>query len=113
MAKRNDRRRIRKNKNRLYREMFRERGVKHIMQFMTPNLKHPTVEQIRTLDRRGHIWVRGDRFYKLAHKYYGKPEYWWVIAWFNQTPTEAHVEIGDVIKIPLPLHKVFDMLRTG
>ena len=113
MANRYERRRIRRNGNRLYEEFFRERRIKFINQYLTPNMKHPTTAQVRTLERRGHIWKRGDRFYKLAHKYYGQPKYWWVIAWFNQTPTEAHVEIGDVIKIPLPLHKVFDMLRTG
>ena len=59
-----------------------------------------------TLDRRGHIWVRGDRFYKLAHKYYGKPEYWWVIAFYNKKASEAEFKVGDLYFVPLPLEDI-------
>ena len=58
----------------------------------------------------GHTWSLGDRFYKLAYKYYGDSTLWWVIAWYNQTPTEAQVEIGDTLQIPLPLDKILRML---
>ena len=50
-----------------------------------------------------HIWKYGDRFYNLAHKFYGKPEFWWVIAWYNGYPTEASIKNGDVIEIPISL----------
>jgi len=52
-----------------------------------------------------HIWKYGDRFYNLAHKYYGDPTYWWVIAWYNALPTEADIRIGDVIQIPISLEE--------
>ena len=54
--------------------------------------------------------TEGDRFDLLAHQYYGDSELWWVIAWYNQTPTESHVELGDVLQIPLPLHKVLSSM---
>jgi len=62
--------------------------------------------QILTLNLTSHIWKMGDRYYKLAHAYYNDPELWWVIARFNEKPTEAHLELGDVITIPLPIEKV-------
>ena len=31
---------------------------------------------------------------------------WWVIAWYNKKPTEAHVKAGETIVIPLPLDKI-------
>jgi nucleoid-associated protein YgaU len=57
------------------------------------------------LDSRTVVWKVGDRFYKMANKYYGDPTYWWVIAWFNQTPTESHVVVGTTLEVPLPLDR--------
>ena len=27
-----------------------------------------------------------NKMYRLAHKHYGSPDYWWVIAWYNNKP---------------------------
>jgi hypothetical protein len=35
---------------------------------------------------------------------------WWVIAWFNRMPTESHVELGEIVVVPLPLAKILDYL---
>jgi|7_EtaG_2_1085326.scaffolds.fasta_scaffold04711_3 hypothetical protein len=77
--------------------------------FETQDLEYPTFEEINRLSFANHLWAVEDRYYKLAQKYYGNPEYWWVIAWFNKKPTEQHVKIGDLIKVPLPL---LDVLST-
>ena len=69
-------------------------------------LEYPTFEDIRSFEYANHIWGDSDKYYKLAHKYYGDSRYWWVIAWFNKKPTEAHVKVGDLVKIPLPLREV-------
>ena len=58
-----------------------------------------------------HVWGLGDRLYKLAHQYYGDPALWWIIAWYNTRPTEAHFKQGDVIRIPLPLNEVLALLQ--
>ncbi len=34
------------------------------------------------------------------------PRFWWVIAQFNQRPTEANCQVGDMIMIPMPLEAV-------
>jgi hypothetical protein len=93
-----------------FEEIFEERGVEHINQFATPILRHPTMKNKTSLTRIGHIWKVGDRYYKLAYKHYGDPELWWVIAWYNKKPTEAHVKAGDTIVIPLPLDKIIRYL---
>lgn len=95
-----------------YKEVFEDRGVKSITQFKTPNLSHATAEQIRTLDKKYHTWKLGDRFYKLSKKFYGDEKYWWVIAWFNQTPTESHLKPGKILTIPIPLESVLDVLKV-
>ena len=94
-----------------YREFFNERGVSFIRHFSTGRLRHPTIPEMASLERVRHIWKVGDRFYKLAHQHYGDPTLWWVIAWFNKKPTEGHCETGEMIRIPLPLNRVLEMLR--
>lgn len=97
-----------KNDNELYSEHFEKRSVKFINHYGTPNLKFPTPQEISTLTLQKETWKLGDRYYKYAHQYYGDVKMWWVIAWFNQKPTESQLEIGDEIIIPLPLDKVLN-----
>lgn len=93
-----------------YRDLLERRNLNKIYQYVTPKLRHPTVKEVNTLSVIGHTWKLGDRFYKLAFKYYSDSSLWWVIAWYNQMPTESHVNIGDVISVPLPLNKVIKYL---
>jgi hypothetical protein len=98
------------NSNEFYDEVFREREVNGIKQYTTPQLKHPTQEQISSLRTIGHVWKTGDRFYKLAHDHYGDSRLWWLIAWFNKKPTESDLSFGDVIYIPHPLDRIMSYL---
>tara|TARA_A100001515_G_C4538016_1_gene199191 strand:- start:339 stop:680 length:342 start_codon:yes stop_codon:yes gene_type:complete len=113
MPTRNDYRRILLNKSSYYKKLLEGRNVKSIRQYASPTLKYPTVEQMADITRSRHIWKVGDRYYKLAIEYYGSAQYWWVIALFNQKPTEADISIGDIIYIPTPLEAVLRMYREG
>jgi len=100
------------NRNKLYKKFFEDRNVKFIRQYRTPELDYPTPDQIRQLTVLSHVWKSGDRYYKLAFQYYGNAKYWWVIAWFNKKPTEGHLKIGDVIRIPSPLDKLLNFYNV-
>tara|TARA_R100000808_G_scaffold13477_1_gene32641 strand:+ start:217 stop:555 length:339 start_codon:yes stop_codon:yes gene_type:complete len=100
------------NNSKIYREHFKNRGVKFIEQYETPDLKYPSAEEIGNLVRIPHVWKLGDRFYKLAHEHYNRPELWWLIAWFNLAPTESHLIIGDIIYIPKPLEVVMELYEN-
>lgn len=100
-----DNRRIMVNDNSLYSELFGIRNVNFIRQYETPKFKYPTTEEIQTLNVIGHLWVMGDNLAKLAEKYYGEPEYHWLIAFYN-LKIEPQIKLGDVIYIPLPLEKI-------
>ena len=67
-------------------------------------------EQYANLQIAYHVWGEGDRYYKLAEKYYGNPEDWWIIAKFNQKPTESHIKVGDIISVPTPLDLVLEYM---
>ena len=69
-----------------------------VKQYSTPTNIRLSADQRRTITEVDHIWKTGDRYYKLAERYYGRPLY-------NNKPTEGHVKLGDAIKVPLPLEK--------
>ena len=97
---------IRINAEPLYETFFRDRGRPYIRQYDTPKMRYPTPEEVGNLELVGHVWKLGDRYYKLAHQYYGDARLWWVIAWFNQKPTEGFLELGQLIHVPTPLEKI-------
>ena len=79
-----------------------------LVHYESQDLSYPTKQEIRNFSFTNHIWSTGDRFFKLAHVYYGDSKYWWVIAQFNKKPTEQHVKLGQLIKIPMPIEEVLD-----
>ena len=110
MTSRYDTTRIWINNNDQYDNLFKERKVKWIRQYLTPNLRYPTTEEIGNLTIINHVWKTGDKYWKLAAAHYDRPGLWWVIAWYNQSPTEAHLREGQVVFIPKPLELVFNYL---
>ena len=96
-------RKIAKNNEYENEEIFESRGVKTITQYTTPEYKNPTEEDLLRIKYTSHYWATGDRYFKLAQKHYNDYSLWYVIALFNRKPTESHVEVGDIIKIPISL----------
>lgn len=74
--------------------------------YTTPRLKFPTPQQASNLIVKKKIWTVGDRLYNLSEEHYGTSKYWWVIAWYNTKPTEAHFNLGDIVYIPTPLSNI-------
>lgn len=111
MFDRYSRREIMKNNLEMYKKLFMDRNVKFIRQYETPEFKTISASDISKLNIIEHYWAVGDRFYKLANKYYGDPTDWWIIAQFNNKPTDSHVKIGDKILIPTPIAKIIGLLR--
>lgn len=100
------------NKNEMYENLFEKRGVKQIKQYTSPTLKYPTEAEKDTIQTTNYTWKQGDKLWRLAAQYYGDASLWWVIAQFNQKPTEMHIEIGEEIKIPVDLSLVLGSLEN-
>ena len=92
----------------MYKDLLKDRRLKRISHYNTPTFKDLSEDEIASLNIVSHIWKVGDRFYKLAEEYYDDVTLWWVIAWFNHTPTESHMRLGEVLYIPLPLYAVLN-----
>jgi hypothetical protein len=98
------------NTSKRYRQHFKKRGVAFIRHYGTVEMVYPTPDQLAHIAMLTHTWKIGDRFFKLAQENYQDPRYWWVIAWLNKTPTEAHLEHGDQIMVPLDLDVFLEII---
>ena len=99
------------NGEELYKDHFKKRGVNFIEHFGTPTIYYPDDLDLTNITAIPHVWKLGDRYYKLASYYYTDPKLWWIIAWFNQAPTEAHLELGQIVHIPTPVSEA--MIQFG
>ncbi len=101
---------VRKNSSEYYESLRAKRGVKSVDHYKTPSMKNPSLGDRKRIKSIPHIWVYGDRLYKLANQYYGDTRYWWVIAWWNSYPTEAEIPLGARLAIPLSLEDALSAL---
>ena len=92
------------NNDELYESILRRKRITALRQYETRIF--PRLQSLRSIESVLHIWKTGDRYYKLANAYYGNPQLWWVIALYNQKPTEGHLRRGDAIRIPTSLNLV-------
>ena len=92
-------------------KLFQKRNLQSVQQYVTPKFRNPTDDEIDSLEFYTHIWVNGDRFFKLAQKFYSDHRYWYIISLFNRIPSEGQVNIGDEIKIPVDLARAIEVLH--
>ena len=111
MISRYDNRRKVINNLERYEGVFEKRNVRAINMYTTAFFKDLSVEELRGLETKVHRWQHGDKFFKLANAYYRNPQLWWVIALFNQKPTDNHATLGDLIYIPVPLEEVLSRME--
>jgi|TARA_R110002074_G_scaffold386006_1_gene567556 hypothetical protein len=88
----------------------RKRNTNSLTYFSLDSLRHPTQEDYDRIGSRAVIWDETTRLSKLASKHLGNFEYWWVIAWWNKKPTDAHYKVGDVVYIPNNLTMALEAL---
>jgi len=98
-----------RNRDHKYNDILQRKNIPYIVQMSTPYTRQLTLASSDILEA-SHIWKTGDRYYKLAEEYYGNSEYWWVIARYNQKPTEGHLKKGDVVFIPTPIERLLEIL---
>ena len=106
MSDRYIRRKVFENRLPAYREQRKDRNIRLVNHFSTPNMKYPDPTQLRKISAINHVWTHGDR-------YYGEKNLWWLIAWFNMAPTESHLIPGQVIQIPMPLEVALSYMRDA
>ena len=101
------------NEGGIYQEFLDDRGISKLQQFRTAQWPVLTDEMRDQFHTKPHVWSLSDNYWKLASEFYGDSKLWWVIAWFNRRPTEAHNSVGDMIKIPAPLEELLSLFNYG
>jgi nucleoid-associated protein YgaU len=99
------------NRNKLHKKKLDKRGIKKVTQYKTPTFRSATDADMFGMDLHFYTWGTGDSFWKLSTAFYGDPQYWWVIAAINRTPTESMIEIGSTIAIPYDLSAALQVVE--
>tara|TARA_Y100000114_G_C11505328_1_gene206406 strand:- start:24 stop:365 length:342 start_codon:yes stop_codon:yes gene_type:complete len=94
-----------------YKNVLDNRGVEHIDHYSFEKFKILKVRDIAGIQVVKHTWTSSDRFFKLANQYYNDPSYWWIIAYFNNTPLETDLEVGQSVFIPIPLEYILSAME--
>lgn len=105
--KRYKNRKINYNNSELISKILELKNIDSIRHYISPQFKIPTYLDRIKIKTIGSVWKRGDKLSKYAEKYYNDPKLWWVIAMYNNKPTDAHFTIGDVFYIPTDLNNLF------
>ena len=66
------------NDRELYDDILTRKRVQAIRQYSTLNLTPFRANLDNKIQEINHIWKTGDRYFKLASQYYGRPELWWI-----------------------------------
>lgn len=96
-----------------YYDILESKNKNFIEQYPTYIVRPMTEEIFTGVAKSKHVWAAGDKYFSLSAKYYEDPSYWWIIAWFNNKPTEQHISIGETIYIPQPLTKALNYYYGG
>jgi hypothetical protein len=99
------------NKNDLYKNFLKDRNIKQINHFSSITYNYPTIEQLQELQFETYIWKSGDRYWKLASRYYNDPTLWWIIAYINKKPIESDLAVGDSLFIPLDVESLLRLIE--
>jgi hypothetical protein len=96
--------------NDLYRSKLEKRDIKQINAYSFPVYNFDDTKSDVNFSFKEEVWKEGDRLYKLSKKHYNSVEYWWVIAFFNQKPTDSDFSAGDLVLIPYPLQEAIEFI---
>ena len=93
-----------------YKDLLEDRGIESISYYENYSFSNNfTSEDYAVYE---HIWSHGDKLYKLAIKYYGNREMFWMIGLFNNKPTDAHYAYGDIVLVPIDGTRLYrDMVK--
>ena len=102
------------NDNDGYKETFFEkRDIQRLTQYETARFYYPTYEERTGMALATLVWSSTSKLYNLADQYYGQVKLWWIIAWFNQKPTEAHFKTGDIFYVPTDITQVWEFFERS
>lgn len=66
------------------------------------------LDGVDTID---HVLSVGERLDLLAFKYYGDPEYWWIIAMANRIQDPFSLTVGQRLRVPVDARTILNKVK--
>lgn len=98
------------NNSQLYKQVFNQKNVKNILQYTTFDFNNLKNLQDYNLDTILHTVEPNDSLFMISQKYYGSPEYGWLICYTNLISNELLIKTGDILTIYIPLETLLELL---
>ena len=86
-----------------YSEFFEYKGIKNPVQNVTFKMNNISKIDLSKLNFVFHLYKSGEKLYNISNKYYGAPEYGWMILLTNQISDQNKLYDGKYLKIYVPL----------
>lgn len=93
-----------------YNDLLRKKNLKKITQYSTFNFNELQNINDYNLTIAYHRVEPFEKIFMISQKYYGSPEYGWLICYTNKLPNETRIKTGDVLRIYLPLPRLLELL---
>jgi hypothetical protein len=99
------------NNSALYTDLIIQKGITELTQnrfFSFKKLQNINLDNFEFIN---HIYTESDRLYNISNKYYGSPEYGWLILYLNKLSNELILTEGYPLRIYFPKEYFIDLLR--
>jgi len=97
------------NNNEKYKNaLFDQRDIKQTYQYALTPMIYPSTAAIQGMTNIPLVWSATDKLYNVSNDYYGSPDYWWIIAFYNKKASEAEFKTGELYFVPLPLEEMLE-----
>jgi hypothetical protein len=98
------------NNSESYNQLFKQKNVKNIVQYSTFDFGNLNTALDSGIEKVIHVVQPFEKLYTISQKYYGMPEYGWLICYTNKIPNELEIKAGDPLFIYLPLGSILGLL---
>jgi hypothetical protein len=98
------------NNSEQYEDLLKQKGLNTLVQYKTFDFSKLKNLDITSLDSIIHIVQPFERLYNISQKYYGAPEYGWLICYLNKLSSELEIKSGDGLIIYIPLQSILGMI---
>jgi hypothetical protein len=98
------------NNSQDYQELFDRKKINYILQNSTFDFGRLREVPYLNFDKLTHVVGPHERLDQISSKYYGSPEYGWVILFLNMYRSEFEIQTGDLLDIYMPISGILELL---
>ncbi len=97
-----------------YKEIFDSKNIKNILQKSTFDFKKLNeIVSNPKYNKTLYTWENIDRIDLVSQKFYGVPDYGWIIMYLNKISNPFQIKTGDIIFIYSPIQEILKEFTNG